>query len=302
MPDRAGARTSRRDAVLFVLFASAAFATSGPLGRAARPTHPVVVAFGRCALAALVLFALDPRGLLASARGLAPRVRAAVFGVGVLLAAHFTLFLWGLDRTSLPAAVSLISLEPLAVLLCAWAFHRLRPTGLELVGVAVATGGAVLVAHGAGTGEHRLGGDLLVIAAAALYGFYVAAARGLKDALPARHYATLVYGAAAATLAPAALLLPAGSSAAPGLGSLGAIVALALVPTVLGHTAVQTAARRLPPSVVALASPGETVGAIAIGALMLGAIPTGSEIAGALVIVLGATLAVLGARRPGGSA
>jgi drug/metabolite transporter (DMT)-like permease len=288
--------------VLFVLFASAAFATSGPLGRAARPTHPMLVALGRCALAAVVLFALDPRGLLASARSLSPRVRAAVLGVGVLLAAHFTLFLWGLDRTSLPAAVSLISLEPLAVLLCAWGFHGLRPTGLELAGVAVATGGAVLVARGAGTGEHSLGGDLLVIGAVVLYGFYVAAARGLKDALPARHYATLVYGAAAAALVPAALFLPEGAIATPGLASMGAIVALALVPTVVGHTAVQSAARRLPPSIVALVSPGETVGAVAIGAVMMGAIPTGAEIAGAVVIVLGATLAVLGARRPAGSA
>lgn len=292
MPARA-----RRDAVLFVLFASAAFATSGPLARAARPTHPLVIALGRCAIAAMVLVAIDAREVIASVRALSPRLRSAVFGVGVLLAAHFALFLWGLDRTSLPAAVSLVSLEPLAVVLCAWAIHGIKPTGIEILGVAIATGGAAIVARGAGTGDHRLGGDLLVLGAVALYGVYVAAARGLKDALPARHYAALVYAAAAVALVPPVLLIPSVSLDRPEPAAALAIMALALVPTVLGHTAVQTAARKLPPSIVALVSSGETLGAVAIGALMLHAIPTPSELAGALVIVLGATIAVVGARR-----
>jgi drug/metabolite transporter (DMT)-like permease len=75
-----------------------------------------------------------------------------------------------------------------------------------------------------------------------------------------------------------------------------AIVALALIPTVLGHTAVQTAARRLSPSTVALVSPGETLGGVLIGAAFLAALPTTNEILGCLVIVLGAMIAVFGAK------
>jgi drug/metabolite transporter (DMT)-like permease len=289
------ARSDRRGAVLFVIVAGAAFATSGPMARAARPMHPIAVAFARCAIAALILGLFEARTIGSALRALTARERWIVAGVGALLAAHFGLFLCGLDRTSLPAAVSLVSLEPLAVLLCAWAIHGLRPTLLEQVGVLVATAGAFLVARSAGLGEHSLLGDLFVVAAVALYGFYVAAARGLSRLLPPRSYAASVYAAAAISLLPFAIFSH--ESGSLGAGSLLACLGLAIVPTVIGHTAVQTAARRLAPSIVALVSPAETLGGVAIGAALMGATPTSAEFAGAIVILLGAGLAMLGARR-----
>jgi drug/metabolite transporter (DMT)-like permease len=285
-------------AALFVLLAGAAFSTSSPLARCARPVHPLFIAFGRVALAALVLCALDLPGVVRAVRDLSPRRRAAVLGAGVLLAIHFALFLWGLDRTSLPAAVSLVSLEPLSVVLCSWAFFGIRPARAEQIGVLLATGGAVLIAQGAGTGEHRLAGDLMVLGAVLLFGMYVAAARGLRDALPARTYAALVYASAALALAVALPLTPGALSGVtpPPARAAAAIAALALIPTVLGHTAVQAAARWMSPSVVALVCPGETLGGILIGAALLGAVPTGVEIAGASIILGGTTIAILGPR------
>src|SRR5689334_6487370 len=108
-------RVTARSAALFVVLASLAFAASGPLARYARPAHPLFVAFGRVALAAVALSVLDLRAIARSAAGLSLRQRAAVLCAGLLLAVHFALFLWGLDRTSIAAALSLISLEPLAV-------------------------------------------------------------------------------------------------------------------------------------------------------------------------------------------
>jgi drug/metabolite transporter (DMT)-like permease len=282
-----------------VIFAGAAFSTASPVARWARPVHPLVIAFGRLAVAALVLSALERRALAAAVRGLSARHRWTVLVAGALLAAHFACFLWGLDHTSLPAAVSLVSLEPLAVVVCAWALLGVRPSRAEQAGVALATAGAVVVAQGAGMGDHRLVGDLVVIAAVVLFGLYLAAARALKDALPARSYAALVYASATLVLgvllaaSPAAFEAPAWPMPVHGLV---AIVALGIVPTVLGHTAVQTASRTLPPAVVALVCPGETLGGIAIGALMLGAMPSTNELLGAAIIVAGSALAILAPR------
>ncbi|WP_437778719.1 DMT family transporter [Sorangium sp. So ce1097] len=292
-------RVTARGAALFVVLASVAFATSGPLARYARPVHPLFIAFGRVALAAAVLSLVDLRGLARSAAALSPRQGAAVLTAGLLLAVHFALFLWGLDRTSLAAALSLISLEPLAVVLCAWVFFRVRPTRAEQAGVLLATAGAGLVARAAGTGDHRLSGDLMVVGATLLYGLYVSFARALRDALPARSYAALVYASAAVFLAAALPVAPGaleGVSPPPAHAAV-AIVALALVPTLVGHTAVQAAARRMSPAIVALVSPGETLGGIVIGALWLGAIPTTTEVAGAAIILAGATVAILGSSR-----
>lgn len=292
-------KSSARSAALFVVFAGAAFSVASPLARYARPTHPLVVAFGRLAVAALVLLALDARALVPAVRALTARQRATVFLAGALLAAHFACFLWGLDHTSLPAAVSLVSLEPLSVVVCAWALLGVAPSRPEQLGVVLATAGAIVVAQGAGEGEHRLAGDLVVLAAVALYGLYLTVARALKDALPATSYAALVYTSASLVLAailafiPAAFTQPAWPLATH---ATIAILALGLIPTVLGHTAVQTASRSLPPAIVALVSPGETLGSIALSAAFLGAVPTGKELAGAAIILVGSALAIIAPR------
>src|SRR5262245_38885526 len=114
-------RAGKGSAALFVIFAGAAFSVASPLARYARPTHPLFVAFGRLAVASVVLLALDRRAVIPALRGLSARLRGVVLIAGALLAAHFACFLWGLDHTSLPAAVSLVSLQPLAVVVCAWA-------------------------------------------------------------------------------------------------------------------------------------------------------------------------------------
>lgn len=279
-----------------MLLASCAFATSSPLARYARPASPLFIAFGRLALAAALLALVERGALLTALRALTARQRATVLAAGALLAAHFACFQWGLDHTSLPAAASLVSLEPLAVVVCAWALLGLAPSRLEWLGVGLATGGAVIVAQGAGAGEHRLLGDAVVVVAVLFYGLYLTVARALRDALPARAYATLVYAGAAMFLLVAFPLMPGAldSPAWPPPGyALAAIAALAVIPTVLGHTAVQTASRTLPPAVVALVSPGETLGAIAIGAVWLHAFPTPLEITGAAIIVLGSAVAIL---------
>ena len=286
--------------ILFVLLASAAFATSGPLARYARPMHALLVAFGRLAIAAVILGVVDRRAIGPAIRGLGARQRLTVFAAGALLAAHFACYLIGLDQTSFPAAVSLVSLEPLSVVVCAFVFLGVRPSRPAVIGVGLATVGAVVVSRAAGSGEHRLVGDLFVLAAVLLFGLYLTVARALKDALPARSYAALVYASAAIALAPALLFVPAAFVAPawpPPAHSIAAVVALAVVPTVLGHTAVQTASRTLPPAVVALVSPGETLGAIAIGAALLGAVPTTTEITGAAIILVGTAIAIVAPSR-----
>lgn len=278
-----------------VLSASIAFATSPPLSRLARPTHPVLIACVRVALAALLLAAFDLSGVVRALRSLSGLQRARVALAGVLLGTHFALFQWGLDQTSLPAAVSLVSLEPLSVVLSAWVFFGIAPKRLERVGVLVATAGAVIIGQGAGEGEHRLSGDLLVLGAVVLFGLYVASARALRDVIEARHYVPLVYAAAAITLGVALPFVPTSASAAfwpLGAGTIVALCALALIPTAIGHTLVQRGARTLSPSLIALTSPGETLGSILISVVLFAKSPTLLEAAGCAVILCGALLAI----------
>jgi drug/metabolite transporter (DMT)-like permease len=273
------------------MVAAVAFATSGPLGKTSSSIPAVVVACGRTGIAAFVL-ALVARGELRALATLTNRQRGGIVLAGSLLAAHFVLFLAGLDRTSLAAAVSLVSLEPISVVLAAFVAFRLRPTARELVGLGVATIGALVVGSAAGQGEHRITGDLLVLGAVILYGAYVAIARGLRDALPPLSYAVAVYAVSAVVLLPIAL--PLASATSPARGAVASVVALALVPTALGHSLVQATARHAPPALVAMVAPGETLGSLAIGAFLLGAPPSRTEAIGAALVLAGVVVTIFG--------
>jgi len=283
--------------VALVALAACAFATASPIAKAVQGLSAASIAEGRCAVAAVVLVALGPRAWAGALGALTRRRRMSVALAGVLLAAHFALFLGGLLATSLPAAAALLALEPPAVVIAAWIAFGVRPSARETAGIALATGGAGVVALGAGRGEHTLLGDGLVLAAVVVYGAYVAFARGLRDAMPTRAYAASVYAVAAAVLLPLALAAEGGRFPSPPPSAWIGVVALGLVPTLVGHTLVQRAARVLSPAIVALASPGETIGSILIGAAT-GHAPSPVEWAGAAVVVAGAVVTLSGARGP----
>jgi len=107
-------------AAVFVLLPSLCFAISAPLAKYARPAPALLVAFGRVLLASMLLFALDPAGVVRHARAVPRAVLVRIVACGALLGAHFALFQAGLDATSLPAAVSLVSFEPLSVVVVAF--------------------------------------------------------------------------------------------------------------------------------------------------------------------------------------
>lgn len=275
-----------------MVVASLAFATSSPLARAAVGLSPIAVAAGRTFVASAIILAMMPRRTLDAFRALQPRQRLGLATAGLLLAVHFALFLEGLATTSFPAAVALISLEPLAVILAGWMAFAIRPTVAEAAGVVIATFGALVVSSGAGQGEHRVLGDALVVLAVVFYGAYVSMARGLRRAMPALPYAAWVYGIASASLAPFAAVLSLHVPPPP-VSTWVAVVLLGIVPTLVGHTLVQLASRRASPVVVALVSPGETLGSLVIGALLLHAWPTTTESIGAALVLAGASVAIV---------
>jgi drug/metabolite transporter (DMT)-like permease len=285
-------RPSRSKELALVALAACAFATASPIAKSIGGLSFAGIGAGRCAVAAVALLAISPVATWRALRALDARRRLALVGAGLLLGAHFGLFLAGLLATSLPAASALVALEPIAVVVAAWMAFGVRPRRREMAGIAIATLGAAVVSSGAGQGEHRLLGDALVLAAVVIFGAYVAFARGLRDALPTTPYAACVYTVAALALAPLVLVFDARAPAIPSSTWLG-VAALGLVPTLIGHTLVQRAARHVSPSLVALASPGETVGAILIGAA-LGHLPTPIEWTGAAVVVAGAVVTVTG--------
>ena len=220
---------------------------------------------------------------------------AAVLAVaGLALALHFAFWVASVQRTSIVASVVLVATQPLFVGLGAWLTLGERPTRALLLGIAIAFGGALLIASSDLGDAGSLAGDALALLGAAFASVYLIAGRGVR-----RGVSNLTYVAAVnsvAVLALLAMLLASGAQVGghPRDAYLY-ILALALVPQLIGHSSLTWALGYVPAAVVAVAILGEPVGATLIAATLLDEVPTLLEWAGAAVVLAGVYIALRGA-------
>jgi drug/metabolite transporter (DMT)-like permease len=266
-----------------LVLAVLALATSAPLVRWAAPAPTMTVAAGRIALAA-VLLALLGRGAFAHLRALPPRERWLVVAAGLLLGAHFGLWITSLQLTSTAASVALVAMNPVFAALFGLLVGD-RVARREAIGIAIAALGCATLAGGDWqAGGDALLGDALALAGAATAAAYLVVGRRLRASLPLLPYLALVN-----TVAGAALVVAALAMGAPFVGlpwwSYAAIAVSAAVPSLLGHTLINRAVRRAPTHLVALAILGEPVGAsLMTWALFAETPPLHAALGGAVVI------------------
>jgi drug/metabolite transporter (DMT)-like permease len=247
------------------------------------------VAFYRVGLAALLLLPFALPALWRSAAALRRVQVLALLGSGVALGVHFATWTLSLSYTSVAASVLLVNTAPLFTL----AFSRVllgetvSPAVLGAMGLALA--GAVLIAVGDWAGG-SVKGDLLAIAGAATLSLYHVAGRGLRRALPLRAYMLGAWGTAAATIAAFALAARTPLTGYPPR-TLLVFLALAVLPTLVGHGLVNRSLRLLPAPTVGLFLLGEPVAAGLLAYLIFGERPGGWAMAGGAVVL--AALAVV---------
>ena len=243
----------------------------------------LAVAFYRIFLATLLLAAFALPALVRSWRGLSRAQVAALLGAGVALGIHFATWIASLSFTSVAASVLLVNMAPLFTLLLARIVLGERVSRAVRVAMTLAVGGAVLIAVGDWAGGSLLG-DGLALAGAVTLSLYHVAGRGLRQALPLPAYVLGVWGTAALTIALIALFahVPLGGYAPR---TLGVFLALAVVPTLLGHGLVNRSLRRLPAPTVGLFLLGEPVLASLLAYAVFGERPGAWALAGGAVIL-----------------
>jgi len=268
-----------------------AISWSAPLIRLAEPAPVLVIAALRLS------FAAPPMLAVASIRGvddLRHSRRDDLFAMALAafaLAGHFIFWIAALQRTSIITGVVLVTLQPIFVGIGAWIVLRERPSRSVITGASIALVGAMLLAGDDLGDRGSLIGDLLALIGGLLSSAYLVIGRGTR-----RRVSTASYGASVYTMTALILLAVAIGSGTSLLGhsagSYAAIVALAIVPQLIGHNAFNWSLGFLPAAVVAVAILGEPVGATAIAAIVLDELPTLLELAGATVVLLGVYVAL----------
>ena len=277
---------------------------AGPLVRLST-ADPVAIAIWRLGFSLIIVAAF----LVATGewrdwkRITGPELAFAAAG-GVALALHFWAWNASIHLTTIAASVTLVNLQPAVVAVISAVALREAPTSRQVVGIAIAILGALVVAapdlRGGvmPSGNAPLLGNLLAVSAALTAGIYYTIGRSLRRSLGVWAYVGIVYSTAFVTLSLIAMVR--GITLAPQPSREIAIFAgLAVGPMLLGHTGMNWALKFLPAYVVNLTVLGEPVGATLLGAVIpsIRQIPPVSTLVGGAVVLGGVIIAAGGSTR-----
>jgi drug/metabolite transporter (DMT)-like permease len=243
----------------------------------------LAVALYRIGLATLLLLPFAAAALWRASPALSRAQRLALLGSGVALGVHFATWIASLSYTSVAASVLLVNTAPLFTLGFSRVMLGETVSPAVLGAMALALFGAVLIALGDWAGG-SVRGDVLALMGAATLSLYHVAGRGLRGALPLRAYMLGVWGTAAATVAVFALAARVPLAGYPPR-TLALFLALAVMPTLVGHGLVNRSLRVLPAPTVGLFLLGEPVAAGLLAYLAFDERPGAWAVAGGAVIL-----------------
>ncbi|MBL8154951.1 MAG: DMT family transporter [Anaerolineae bacterium] len=260
----------------------------------------LLIAAGRMTIAALVL---TPVTLRRHWNDLQRIGRSEVlFGglSGLFLAIHFATWILSFEYTSVLVSVVLVTTNPLWAALLEMVFLRARLGRLVILGLIVGVLGSIMVAFpptGAiSLGQNPLLGSALALTGAVAVAVYFVLGRKLRAGLPLLPYIWLVYSSAAIILIIVVIVarIPITGYSASGYFWL---VAMALIPQLIGHSSFNYVLKFLPASYVGIASQLEPVLSAIIAFFLFRESPAALQIAGSGIILTGVILASLGQSR-----
>ena len=229
-------------------------------------------------LARGVSFRISVRNLLLSMAG------------GVFLGLHFITWIASLKYTSVASSVVLVTTNPIFVGIFPWLILREKQHGEIIVGTILCLIGSVVIAAG-DSGLHALvpvnsmalTGDILALVGAVMASAYLVTGSRVQERLDILTYITIVYTTSALFLVLIAL--------ATGVSFTGYrsssylyLVLLAVVPQLVGHTAINWALRHLRAGMVAISILGEAIGATILAYLFFSETISVAQIAGMVLI------------------
>jgi len=212
---------------------------------------------------------------------------------GIFLTIHFATWITSLKFTSVASSVVLVQSAPIFVAVGSFIVLREKPSKLMLLGILIALmGSAIISAHDFSLDKNSLVGNLLAVAGAIGAAGYLLAGRKLRAEIDTFRYVTVVYSVAAILLLIIAMLSKAslvGYSSKTYL----LLVAIALIPQVIGHTTVNWALKYFTATAVAVIILGEPIGASILALVILGEPLSAVKIVGGLIILSGVIIAIL---------
>ena len=249
---------------------------------------PMAIATYRMSITTLILC---PPAILSGAYSEVARVTrkeaAIILLAGTTLAIHFASWITSLSFTSVASSVLIVNLSPVFVAVAGHYLLRERVTPRMALGMAVALLGVSIIASvDLGSDEINLRGDIYAFVGALAAAVYVLGGRMIRQNIGLFAYVLPVYAVCSLILVGASVLLKTPLYPYQEQEYL-IFLALAIVPTIFGHTMYNWALRFVPASLVAVSLLGEPVGAAALAGVILHEYPPPMAVLGAALTLIG---------------
>jgi drug/metabolite transporter (DMT)-like permease len=252
----------------------------------------LTIAAMRMGLAALILLPIAWPRLRSDLPRLAGTHLRLTLVSGACLAVHFWSWIASLAYTSVASSTVLVTTNPIWVGLASLLLLRERLPAASLTGIALSIGGTGLIfasdtqPDAAAMYPAPQFGNMLALVGAISASAYLLIGRSLRSHLGLLTYVWLAYATAAVLLGAGAV---ASGTAVLGFSPLAyaVVLALAVGPQLLGHTAFNWSLRHLSATFVALSILGEPVGSALLAYFIFGEKLAALQLAGFLLILAG---------------
>ncbi|MCB9453648.1 MAG: DMT family transporter [Anaerolineaceae bacterium] len=258
------------------------------------------IAAARLAIAAVILTPITLRRHWRDIRGLKRRDLMLALLAGFFLALHFATWIQSFEYTTVLVSVVLVTTSPLWIAIAEITLLRAKLGGLLIIGLVIGITGSMIVAIPPDgiieLGNAPLTGSLLALTGGIMVAAYLLIGRSLRTHLPLLPYIWLVYSCAALILMIFVELSGISIVGYPAESYLW-LLALALIPQLIGHTSFNYALRYFSATYTSISIELEPVLSAIIAYFLFSEIPNTLQIIGSGIILVGVTLASLAQAR-----
>jgi len=216
--------------------------------------------------------------------------------LGILLGAHFILFVSAVKDTTILNATVLVNTTPIFSMIISTFLYHVKPSKLALTGMILSFTGAGFIAYGdASRGDAiNLIGNLEATLAALAEGFYLNYGREKRSQLPLLPTMLLIYLAAALTVGVTAVLTRTSFEATNNLEMLLPLIGIGILPTATAHTLYFSSLSNLKSFETATMALLEPLGATLLGIAIFSEFPAPIFVIGAALVLVGISSIVIG--------
>ena len=239
----------------------------------------LIIAFYRLAFTTILLLPFFILWKRDEVKNLGRREIAILVGIGLVLSAHFILWITSLELTTVASSVILVTAHPILVAGIEHYFFKERLSRLNFIGICIAIFGVIVLASGDLNEPGNLFGDILAWIAGICAGLYILAGRRMRKNISLITYAFLVYLFCFVFLLVACLATGTSFTKYEDGQSMpwreyALFFLMALIPGILGHTLYNWSLKHVRASVVSVSLLGEPIGSTILAFILLKEAPS----------------------------